>query len=99
MILDTVYAQEDTKAIGTVQLESNQPRVLEVSWDAWNAPTETPVDYQVNWARADQNYPTETSYTITGLEHVRYQVRVRARYNGSFGPWIEVELGGPYGST
>ena len=58
MILDTVYAPEDTKAIGAVQLESNQPGVLEVSWDAWNAPTETPVDYQVNRARADQSYPT-----------------------------------------
>ena len=31
MILDTVYAQEDTKAIGAVQLESNQPGLLEVS--------------------------------------------------------------------
>ena len=55
---DALGAQEDTKAIGAVQLESNQPGVLKVSWDAWNAPTETPVDYQVNRARADQNYPT-----------------------------------------
>ena len=73
----------------------------------WDAPTETPVDYQVNWARADESYstgaannayPTNTSYTINGLEHVRHKVRVRARYNGSSGPWIEGEFGGPFGS-
>ena len=96
MILDTVYAQEDTKAIGAVQLESNRPGALEVSWDP---PTETPRDYRISWAHADQDYPsrqdssanafpTDTSYTITGLdEGVRYKVRVRARYDGSSGPF------------
>ena len=81
MILDTVYAPEDTKAIGAVQLESNQPGVLEVSWDA---PTETPCDYRVNWARVGENFPawtdfsgnafpTSSSYTITDLDQgVRY---------------------------
>ena len=98
IILDTVYAQEDTKAIGAVQLESNQPGVLEVSWDA---PTETPRDYRVNWARVGENFPTWTdlsgnafptssSYTITDLDQgVRYKVQVRARYDGSAGDWSE----------
>ena len=98
MILDTVYAQENTKAIGAVQLESNQPGVLEVSWDA---PTETPLDYRINWARVGENFPTWTdlsgnafptssSYTITDLDQgVRYKVKVRARYNGSAGDWSE----------
>ena len=55
---ETPTAATNSRTIGAVQLESNQPGVLEVSWDAWNAPTETPVDYQVNRARADQSYPT-----------------------------------------
>ena len=69
---------------------------------SWRAPTETPVDYQVNWAPADESYPTgadnnayptETSYTITGTNYSPIKVRVRARYNGSFGPWKEIEFG------
>ena len=91
------FAQEDTKAISTVRVQSSQPGVLEVSWDA---PTETPRDYRVNWARVGENFPTWTnlsgnafptnpSYTITGLdEGVRYKVKVRARYEGeSPGGW------------
>ena len=96
IVLDNVYAQEDTKAIGAVQLESNQPGELHVSWDA---PTDTPRDYRVAWARVGENFktwtdlsgnafPTTSSYTITGLDQgVRYKVRVRARYDGPPGAW------------
>ena len=91
-------AQEDTRAVGTVRTESNQPGVLEVSWDA---PSATPSDYRISWARADEDFliwtdtsgnafPTQTSYTITGLdEGVLYKIKLRARYNGSAGPWTE----------
>ena len=90
------FAQEDTKAIGAVRVESNQPGVLDVSWDA---PTDTPRDYRVNWARVGEDFPTWTdssgnafpttsSYTITGLDQgVRYKVKVRARYDGPPGAW------------
>ena len=59
-----------------------------------DAPTKTPRDYRVNWARVGERFPTWTdlsgnafptssSYTITGLdEGVRYKVKVRARFNG-----------------
>ena len=97
-ILGSVSAQENNRAIHGLRLESSQPGVLEVSWDA---PTESPRDYRVNWARVGENFPTWTdlsgnafptspSYTITGLdEGVRYKVQVRARYNGSAGSWSE----------
>ena len=90
------FAQEDTKAIGAVQVASSQPGVLDVSWDA---PTDTPRDYRINWARVGENFPTWTdssgnafptspSYTITGLDQgVRYKVRVRARSDGLPGAW------------
>ena len=88
--------QVDSKAVGAVRLESNQPGVLVVSWDA---PTDTPTDYRVNWARVGEDFPTWTdssgnafpttsSYTITGLDQgVRYKVKVRARYDGPPGGW------------
>ena len=85
-------------AIGIVRpLNSSSPAQV-----SWSVPTETPVDYHINWARADEDYstgaannayPTGRSYTITGLEDVRHKVRVRARYNGSFGPWKETVFG------
>ena len=92
------FAQEDTRAIGAVQLESNQPGELHVSWDP---PTDTPRDYRIRWARDGENFltwtdtrgkafPTEPSYTITDLDQgVRYKVEVRVRYDGSAGPWTE----------
>ena len=94
------FAQEDTRAIGAVQLESNQPGELHVSWDP---PTDTPRDYRIIWARVGEDFlswtdsrgnafPTSPSYTITGLdEGVRYKVRVRARYaSGNAGGWTDV---------
>ncbi|MDE0077277.1 MAG: fibronectin type III domain-containing protein [Caldilineaceae bacterium] len=95
----SVLAQDDTKAIGTVQIESTQPSELALSWDA---PASTPRDYRVSWARVGENFktwtdesgnafPTDPSYTITGLdEGVRYKVKVRARYDqGGPGAWSE----------
>ena len=88
--------QENSRALAALHAESNQPGQLEVSWDA---PSETPADYRLTWARVGENfpsrqdnhgnaYPTSNTYTITGLdEGVRYKVKVRARYNGSAGPW------------
>ena len=94
----TPAATVDSRGIGAVRVESNQPGVLEVSWDA---PAETPNEYRLAWARVGEEfpsyrdndgnaYPTSPSYTITGLDPgVRYKVKVRARYNGSSGPWTE----------
>ena len=96
----------NSREIAAVRLVSNQPGVLEASWDV---PSETPHDYRISWALVDENFktwtdlsgnafPTSPSYTITGLDHgVRYKVRVRARYNDSSGDWtepVEAEVAG-----
>ena len=95
-LLGTVYVQESSRAIGVVRVESNQPGVLEISWDA---PAETPLDYRVSWARVGESfpsrpddpgnaYPTRPSHMSMGLDQgVRYQVQVRARYEDSNGEW------------
>ena len=69
---------------------------------SWDAPTETPRDYRISWARVGDNFltwtdtssnafPTSPSYTITGLDQgVRYKVRVRARYDGPPGSWSDI---------
>ena len=59
-------AQEDTRAVGTVSIESTQPGELAVSWDA---PTETPRDYRISWARADQDYPSREDSTRQCLSY------------------------------
>ena len=88
----------NSREIAAVRLVSNQPGVLEASWDV---PSETPHDYRVSWAKVGESFrtwtdlsgnafPTSPSYTITGLDAgVRYKVKVRARYNGSAGDWTE----------
>ena len=43
-------------------------------------------------------YPTGRSYTITGLEHVRHKVRVRARYNGILRPLERIGVWRAFGS-
>ena len=90
-IVSRVSAQEDTKAIHNLGLESTEPGELVVTWEA---PTEAPTDYRVIWARVGESfltwtdlsgnaYPTSPTSTVTGLdEGVRYKVKVRARYSG-----------------
>ena len=58
----------------------------------WEAPTETPADYRIAWAKAGEPYltwtdlsgnafPTSPSQTVTDLEEgEQYKVKVRARY-------------------
>ena len=69
----------------------------------WTAPTEAPYDYRLAWglngryisykasntSTAGNAYPgwSATSYTITGLDPGTYRVKLRARYDGSAGPW------------
>ena len=69
----------------------------------WTAPTEAPYDYRLAWgleggyigyaasntSTAGNAYPggSVTSYTITGLDPGTYSVKLRARYEGSAGPW------------
>ncbi|MCE2473532.1 MAG: fibronectin type III domain-containing protein [Anaerolineae bacterium] len=87
----------NARDVSNISLSSNQAGVLAVTW---NAPSETPRDYRVAWAKVGENFrtwsdtsvnafPTSNSYTITGLEGgQRYKVLVRAHYHsGGPGPW------------
>ena len=82
--------------IGRITLTSAQPGTIQASWEA---PSETPVDYRISWAKAGEPYltwtdlsgnafPTDPSRTIADLEEGEtYKVKVRARYGGSAGDW------------
>ena len=82
-------AQEDERAVSGVSLSSTIPGELIITW---TAPSLTPDDYRVIWAKSSESfrsfrdtegngYPTSTSYSVTGLEEdTEYKVRVRARY-------------------
>ena len=82
--------------IGRITLASAQPGTIQASWEA---PSETPVDYRISWAKAGEPYltwtdlsgnafPTDPSRTIADLEEGEtYKVKVRARYGGSAGDW------------
>ena len=102
----TVTPTRNPRALGSVSYTFLSPLFggTSTAYIGWSGPAETPVDYQVNWAHADQSYstgadnnayPTGRRYTISGLENAPYKVRVRARYNGSYGPWFEVNMGYP----
>ena len=85
-----------SRAIGRITLISSQPGTIQASWEA---PTEEPADYRISWAKEGEDFktwtdntgnafPTEPSYTITGLEEgEEYKVKIRARYDGSSGDW------------
>ena len=61
------------------------------------------MDYRISRARDGEDYPSwrdtngngypvANAYTINGLDvNACYKVRVRARYDGSAGGWIEVQ--------
>ena len=83
--------------IGEITLTSTGPGVIEASWEA---PTETPADYRIAWAKVGEPYLTWTdlsgnafhtspSQTVTDLEEgEQYKVKVRARYSGTnSGDW------------
>ena len=86
----------DRRAIAAVRLSSANPGELSVEWDS---PDEPVHDYRVRWAKVGDEFrtwtvleynafPTAASYTISGLQGgARYKVTVRARYDGSAGPW------------
>ena len=95
--LGSASAQGGGRSINNLRLESNEPGVLRITWDAASG---SPEDYRVSWAPASDNFktwtdlsgnafPTSPSYTVTGLQQgARYKVIVRSRFGpGSSGPW------------
>ena len=85
-----------------VTLTSDEPGTLTIRWDAASP---APGDYRVNWARADEAfpswqddegnaYPTSNSYTLSALdEGSEYKVQVRSRYFDENG---DLENSGPW---
>ena len=85
-----------SRDIGTITLTADTPGTIQASWEA---PTEAPANYRIMWAKVDESfktwtdntgnaYPTEPSYTITGLEDgEEYKVKIRASYSGTSGGW------------
>ena len=84
------------RSIGRIILNSAIPGTIDASR---GAPREEPVDCRISWAKAGDPYltwtdpsgntfPAGTSHTITGLEEGKtYKVMVRAKYDGTAGPW------------
>ena len=85
----SVKARTSDASITGLTLARGEPGILTVTRDAVDPP---PGDYRVNWAEADEEFPswrdcdgnafpTSTAYTVSNLEPgVEYKVRVRARY-------------------
>ena len=89
-------AQNDESALGNLNLTSDTPGEIEVSW---TAPSLAPSDYRLSWTPDGEAYPSykdanqadrgntypegdQTSLTLTGLTAgAEYKVQVRARYN------------------
>ena len=93
----TPQVPQTPRDIGGITLTSTGPGVIEASWEA---PTETPADYRIAWAKVGEPYltwtdlsgnafPTSPSQTVTDLEEgEQYKVKVRARYSsGGPGDW------------
>ena len=87
-------AVRSSRGVYDLTLVSNSAGELTASW---TEPVETPDDYRISWAKADEDYadaddgnayPTSPEYTISGLENGEtYKIRVLARYSGESGPW------------
>ena len=90
----------EPRQVTEINLTSTEPGVIHASW---NAPTESPEDYRVAWAKTGENFltwrnsdgnafPTDAQHSITNLEEgEEYKVKVRARYDsGGPGPWSDV---------
>ena len=89
----TAQAQEPAGSINNKLVSSPNPGQLVVTWDP---PTETPTDYRVRWAPANQDYlsysventsergsvyPEATTLTVDNLPTgTEYKLQVRARY-------------------
>ena len=89
----TAQAQEPAGSINNQMVSSPDPGQLVVTWDP---PTETPTDYRVRWAPANQDYlsysventsergsayPEATTLTVDNLPTgTEYKLQVRARY-------------------
>ena len=92
----TAQAQGASGAIPSINLTSDTPGEIEVSW---TAPSLAPSDYRLSWTPDGEAYPSykdanqadrgntypkgdQTSLTLTGLTAgAEYKVQVRARYN------------------
>ena len=93
----TAYAND--RAIPSIGVSGGTDSISVV----WSAPTEAPYDYRLAWGpegryisykasnttTAGNAYPggSATSYTISGLDPGTYNVKLKARYDGSAGPW------------
>ena len=98
--VDDTHAElpRDPRDIGVVTLNSTVPGIVDISWDA---PSQTPANYRVSWAKAGEPYlartdpagnafPTVPFHTITGLEEGgEYRIKVRASYSGTSGDWSD----------
>ena len=89
----TAQAQEPAGSINNQLVSSPDPGQLVVTWES---PTQTPTDYRVRWAPANQDYlsysvdntsergsayPEATTLTVDNLPTgTEYKVQVRARY-------------------
>ena len=89
-------AQSSSRSVTDVSLAHNDSHHLTINWEE---PELNPKDYRVMWAKASETYktwsdssgnafPTETSHAVSDVQRgEEYKVRVRARYEGSSGPW------------
>ena len=89
----TAQAQEPAGSINNKLVSSPDPGQLVITWDS---PNETPTDYRVRWAPANQDYlsysventsergsayPEATTLTVDNLPTgTEYKLQVRARY-------------------
>ena len=89
----TAQAQEPAGSINNQLVSSPHPGQLVITWDS---PNETPTDYRVRWAPANQDYlsysventsergsayPEALTFTVDNLPaEIEYKVQVRARY-------------------